>query len=114
MTIRMDSETRQMFESDFARKFGDDNPHWDTREANNELFLNAQANYLNNCLAVRGYLFLNDVYDALGFPRIPQGQLVGWFHADGRSFLLRQMRYDDDSTEIEFNVTHSDVMYFKI
>lgn len=29
-------------------------------------------------LDIKGYLFLNDVYDMLGIPRCPKGQAVGW------------------------------------
>lgn len=34
--------------------------------------------WANEHLQARGYLFLNDIYDELGFPRTKAGQLVGW------------------------------------
>ena len=34
--------------------------------------------WANEHLKARGHLFLNDIYDELGFPRTKAGQLVGW------------------------------------
>ena len=35
---------------------------------------------MNNLLKSRGYLFLNEVYEALGFPITKAGQVVGWLY----------------------------------
>lgn len=49
--------------------------------ASNLILKNAWA---NEHLRARGYLFLNDVYDELGFPRTKAGQMVGWlWQGDG-------------------------------
>ena len=34
--------------------------------------------FANDKLRSQGYLFLNDVYEMLGFPLVPEGQVVGW------------------------------------
>jgi hypothetical protein len=44
----------------------------------NRVFLQAQQQMANNLLQSRGHLFLNEVYDALGFERTPGGSIVGW------------------------------------
>ena len=35
---------------------------------------------LNKRLQIRGYLFLNEVYEFLGIPLIREGQYLGWFY----------------------------------
>lgn len=41
-------------------------------------FLRAQQNWANQLLSARGYVFLNEIYDALGIGRTKAGQVVGW------------------------------------
>lgn len=49
----------------------------------NLLFLRAAQNIFNDRLRMNGVVFLNEVYDHLGFDRTTAGQQVGWFF-DGR------------------------------
>lgn len=113
MVIKFDEETKQMFDEQFARSFDKTNIHWNERSEYNKMFLKVQEGYFNDRLAARGYLFLNDVYDALGFPRVPAGQLIGWVHAEGDVVIFR-LKETDESFFIEFNITNSDTMYHKI
>jgi hypothetical protein len=67
------------FESDYAQYFEDTNLNWQSTPYYNEFFLKSQQNYANDKLKSRGHLFLNEVYDMLGFKRLfPAGQIVGW------------------------------------
>ena len=49
----------------------------------NRFTLNNQRKYIYDLLATRGYLFLNEAYDMLGFSRTKNGQLVGWTYKEG-------------------------------
>ena len=63
--------------SDYARIF---NPNWEKDSDYNFYFLKGQQEYMNDLLRSRGYLFLNEVYEALGFPITKAGQVVGWLY----------------------------------
>ena len=51
---------------------------WKNDSASNLFFLKSQQNYANDLLHVRGWVSLNEVYEMLGFDRIPEGQVIGW------------------------------------
>lgn len=63
-----------------ARVFDAQSVHWTKNAEYNLMFLRAQEHYLNQLLVSRGYLFLNEAYDALGFAPTKAGQVVGWIH----------------------------------
>ena len=48
-----------------------------------KFFLMQVQEYANRKLKEQGYLFLNDVLEALGFDIIPAGQVVGWTYDKG-------------------------------
>lgn len=68
--------------------FDEFNPNW-TRGSEgphyNQMFLRCQQQFANDMLRARGYVFLNDVYEMLGFPRTKAGQIVGWVIDGGNS-----------------------------
>lgn len=64
--------------SDYARYFTDKNPEWRHDEIHRMHFLRTQQKFANDLLNIRGHVFLNEVYDLLGFDRTPAGQVVGW------------------------------------
>lgn len=63
----------------YTRWFDHTNPNWRKNHELNRIFLKANEDNANQLLQRQGYLFLNDVYDALGIPRSDVGQLVGWY-----------------------------------
>ena len=66
--------------SQYARFFDDGCTGW-TRDARwNLTYLLDQQRYCNQLLQKQGYLFLNDVYRALGIPPSKAGQVVGWIY----------------------------------
>ena len=52
-----------------------------TKSPNHNKYLILQVQeYLNNRLRLKGYIFLNEVYRALGAPETEAGQYVGWIY----------------------------------
>lgn len=66
--------------SDYARVFYEGNPGWTKSAEKNMLFLKLQQSYANKKLQSQGYLFLNDVYEMLGFNKTTAGHTVGWIY----------------------------------
>lgn len=66
--------------SDFAVCYDSGNIGWTNDPESNKVFLIHQQNYANELLQRRGHLFLNEVYDMLGFNRTRAGQMVGWLY----------------------------------
>lgn len=64
---------------DYARIFDEvSSKEWDSNYEYNLNNLILRQKYANDMLHSRGYLFLNEVYQMLGFPVTPTGQDVGW------------------------------------
>ncbi len=53
---------------------------WKTNQLYNRNFLEIQQKYCDDLLKSRGYLFLNEVYDALGIAICDYGQIAGWIY----------------------------------
>lgn len=65
----------------YARVFTEENENYQrNNQEYNRLFLQVQQNYFNQQLRIKGHVFLNEVYDNLGFERSPAGALVGWIY----------------------------------
>ena len=62
----------------YARIFDEGCSNWSRNPVANLDFLRRQQNFANDKLRCEGVLFLNDVYQMLGLPRTPAGQIVGW------------------------------------
>ena len=66
--------------SGYARYFNESNINWTDDPQFNMMFLRQNQNWANDKLILQGYLYFNDVYDALGFPKTKAGQVVGWVY----------------------------------
>lgn len=64
----------------YSKFFDESCPDWQKNADYNLSFLRAQQQYLNNMLVSRGYLFLNEVYYALGIEETKEGHVVGWLY----------------------------------
>ena len=68
--------------SGYAKCFDECNPNWTKDPDLNWCFVKNVQNYANDCLQREGFLFLNDVYAMLGFPKTREGQLAGWIYKE--------------------------------
>lgn len=80
------NETRKTVDpnkiSPYARFFDETSTEYRNNAEMNRLYITAQQNYFNNILHARGFVFLNEVYEALGLPWCDAGQVVGWVLSD--------------------------------
>ena len=67
----------------YAKFFDDRSTCWSPEPMYNMLFLRGQQNYANDRLQSKGHVLLNDIYDALGLDRTPEGCVVGWVKGHG-------------------------------
>lgn len=67
---------------EFTRIFDETCPCWKRNAESNRYFLTQQERWANDKLKQEGHLFLNDVYEALGFDKTAAGQIVGWVYDD--------------------------------
>lgn len=109
---------------DSCRFFDSSNPNWDKNPTFSMMWLRGQQNILNDILHTRGHVFLNEVYDALGFPHTPQGAVLGWIDGEGdncidfglydpnKEDVRRFVNGVDNVIMLEFN--HDGVIWDKI
>lgn len=67
--------------SPYARLFYEGNTGYDDKDPEQTLwYLRQQQNWANDRLKAYGHLFLNDVYEMLGFEKTKIGACVGWIY----------------------------------
>lgn len=72
--------------SDFARFFDELSPYYQKSSELNLFFLKQQEQYANDRLKRRGYLTLNEVYEALGIPLTEAGMVHGWLYDEDNPY----------------------------
>lgn len=68
------------FKSEYARCFDETCTCWTRSAEHNLTFVNNVQSWANRKLREEGFLFLNEVYEALGFQKSKAGQVVGWIY----------------------------------
>lgn len=69
----------------YAKFFDHHSRSWTPDALSNLTFLRSVQLQMQRQLDTEGCVFLNDVYDMLGMPREPYGQIVGWFKDEGEA-----------------------------
>ncbi|AXQ61288.1 hypothetical protein SEA_LIBERTYBELL_47 [Streptomyces phage LibertyBell] len=105
--------------SPYAKVFDETNINFSRIPGRNSDFIQGQMLWANDLLNSKGIVFLNDVYELLGFERTEAGQRVGWVKGSqegdsyitfglwesgvfqGKEWLLR---HDHQSVVLDFNV----------
>ena len=64
----------------YATVFDAANPNWSPYPEYNKTFLTILQSQFTDRLRMDGYLYLNDVLDALGFEKTLEGQVMGWIY----------------------------------
>ena len=101
----------------YARCFDEGCAQWTKDAECNRITLQNLQNYANDRLRLKGFLFLNEVYQMIGFEETKAGQIVGWFydpkhpelqnHVDFGIFTACNSRFvngDERSVWLDFNV----------
>lgn len=103
--------------SKYAVLFDSTNVNWDRDMSINWMFLKCQERYADDLLKRRGIIFLNEVYEMLGFEKTQTGQVVGWHYAKenpiGDNEVIFSVQGSDNSIAIDFNVDGSVINYLK-
>lgn len=108
--------------SPYSRIFDECSTEWSKSAEMNRAFLKCAQEYFNMKLQSRGHVFLNEVYDHLGFEHTSAGSVVGWVIGhDGDNYVdfglyeamnTRFINGAERSVILDFNV--DGVIYDKI
>lgn len=79
------SETlHEIIPDQYSRFFDSTSDKWNPDPGMSYLYIRSQEMYFNDRLLIRGYVTLNEVYEAMGFDPTPYGQFVGWIRKPDR------------------------------
>lgn len=96
--------------SRYAQIFDSNNPNWEKDQEFNAMYLRTQQLCFNDILRHRGYVFLRDVFECLGFPITKTSLFVGWYYdlenAFGDNYIDFDIHEKEDGSgiELDFNV----------
>lgn len=92
---------------------------WEKNQEFNLMFLKAKQNYFNDVLKARGYVFLRDIYEDLGFPITRKTLFTGWVYDLENPMIDNFIDFGittnggDADIELDFNVDGNITEWFK-
>ena len=66
--------------SPYSRFYDQGQSGWSSDASANNVYLSGVQSYFNDRLRLRGYVFLNEVYEYLNYAPIQEGQYLGWYY----------------------------------
>ena len=99
-------EVRDLVYSKETSKFWRDDRNYNTE------FVCMQLLHMSSMLKLRGYLFENEIREALGIRIISEGQTHGWLKSEGNPFMYDIVEFEYDT--IGIRLLGSWEMYQKI
>lgn len=101
--------------SDYARMFGRENDHWEPSTRQNILYLQSVIRYFEDRLRLKGRVFLNEVYEYMGYKPTEAGTQVGWIRnadviGEGDGFISFGLERNTENAVKFMNGTLSDVI----
>lgn len=81
----------------YAVIFDEGNANFKKDAELNKIFIKCQQNYFNSLLQIRGHVFLNEVYENLGFDHTSAGSICGWVLNDEGDNYVDFGMYDQAS-----------------
>ena len=89
-TVKTMDESEQ---SPYSRFYDDGCSGWSRDASANNIYLKNVQAYFNDRLKIRGYVFLNEVYEYLNLPPIQEGQYIGWYYDPNDSTLHNKIDF---------------------
>ena len=71
---------------------------WGEGKEYREAFVRSMESYLDDILRVKGYLFVNKVFEYFNKKGKPPGQIEGWVYSKTKEFRFKNHYYKNDET----------------
>lgn len=102
MVQKVNSKKNAPYEFDWNCRTAPGN--WEANTDYNLMFLRGIQNWANDRLNAVGHVFMNEILDAVGLKRTPEGQAIGWLKGSGGDDFVDfgiSDYYDDEFTDIQ-------------
>lgn len=76
------------------QEFDEHSPSWTPNAEYNYMFVQSTQNYINHKMNSQGFVFLNDVFEALGLNKTARGQVMGWMNTGDNNITFVPMAHD--------------------
>lgn len=99
----------------YARVFDADCPAWENNRQMNMVYMHCMENYFNDLLKYRGYVFLRDIYEKLGFSVSKDSITAGYHKCDTDHVCMRSIMssdWHDPDMIVDFENVNEDITQY--